>query len=177
MKDFGLSAPQVNQTWCQETRFPLLFFFFSWSLMEKFNSWQVLLERWWLEVVWNLRIFQSSSIVDTGVIQGQGNTQGSMDTLCFLGSFGNICNCKQLTRHCPFTLVTSPWNFAWGTQGDLLVQYFLAPGNFWDGCCEVQNEQCPSAKSWECKGGQPAAQSHECHLAKTTKVKVSLLNK
>lgn len=67
----------------------------------------------------------------------------------------------HMSPHCPFRLTAAPWNFAWGTQRDLLVQFFVAPEKFWDGCCEVQNEQCPSAKSWECKAGQPSAQCHE----------------
>lgn len=35
--------------------------FVSWSLLERFSCWQVLLERWCLEVVWNLRIFLSEA--------------------------------------------------------------------------------------------------------------------
>lgn len=35
--------------------------FVSQSLLEGFSCWQVLLERWWLEVVWNLGIFFSET--------------------------------------------------------------------------------------------------------------------
>lgn len=110
--------------------------FVSQSLWERFSHWQPLLERWWLEVVWSLPL--SSSTVDPGVIQRQGNTQCSMGTLCFLGSFGNICNCKQLSCH-TLSLQVSCFAMKLSLR---LVQCFMAPGNFWDGCsvkCKMSN--------------------------------------
>lgn len=127
--------------------------FVSQSLWERFSHWQPLLERWWLEVVWSLPL--SSSTVDPGVIQRQGNTQCSMGTLCFLGSFGNICNCKQLSCH---TLSLQVSCFAM----KLSLRHSEGPaGSVFYGTrellgwvlCEVQNEQSPSAKAESAKEG------------------------
>lgn len=155
VKEFFLSAPQ---TWLQESRFPLTFCFLV-SLAAG--------RCFWRDGGWKWSEISGSSFEqqccgcwshpeaeEYPVQHGHTLLPGQLWEHLQLQA-------AHMSPHCPFRLATAPWNFAWGTQRDLLVQFFMAPGNFWHGCCEVQNEQCPSAKSWECKAGQPSAQCHE----------------
>lgn len=80
------------------------------------------------------------------------------------------------TLGCLCMLVALPGIIAWDLR-DMTILLFMALGDIWIGCWEVQNEQSSSGIHWEHKGVLPDRYNGDSHQKRTQCLESHLTNK